>query len=123
MARSEEINNNLNIIGSETTIVGNIVSQGDVRFDGTLEGNLTTQSKLVIGTTGRIAGEIKCRDCEVAGTVRGKIKVENLLMLKATAVVEGEIKTSKLAIEPNAVFSGTCSMSTAEPAAEEVYNG
>ena len=123
MARSEEISNNLNILGSGTTIVGNIVSQGDVRVDGILDGNLTTQSKLVIGATGRISGEIKCKDCEVSGIVKGKIQVENLLMLRATAVVEGEIKTTKLAIEPNAVFSGTCSMSTAEPAADEVYNG
>ncbi|MBQ2542519.1 MAG: polymer-forming cytoskeletal protein, partial [Bacteroidales bacterium] len=52
MARSEEISNNLNILGCGTNIVGNIVSQGDVRVDGTLEGNLTTQSKLVIGNTG-----------------------------------------------------------------------
>jgi len=123
MARNEEVNNNLNILGSGTTIVGNIVSQGDVRVDGVLEGNLTTQSKLVIGTTGKIIGEIKCRDCEVSGSVRGKLNVENLLMLKATAVVEGEIRTSKLAIEPNALFSGTCSMSTVEPSVEEPYNG
>ena len=123
MAKSEEISNNLNIIGNGTTIVGNIVSQGDMRIDGTLEGNLTTQSKIVIGTTGRIVGEVKCKDCEVAGNVRGKIKVENLLMLMATATVEGEIKTSKLAIEPNAIFTGTCNMSTAEPQVEEQYNG
>lgn len=123
MAKSEEISNNLNIIGNGTTIVGNIVSQGDMRVDGTLEGNLTTQSKIVIGTTGRIVGEVKCKDCEVAGSVRGKVKVENLLMLRATATVEGEIKTSKLAIEPNAIFTGTCYMSTAEPQVEEQYNG
>ncbi|MBQ3831578.1 MAG: polymer-forming cytoskeletal protein [Bacteroidales bacterium] len=121
MARSEEISNNLNILGCGTNIVGNIVSQGDVRVDGTLEGNLTTQSKLVIGNTGKIVGEIKCKDCEVSGTVKGKMQVENLLMLKSTAVMEGEIRTSKLAIEPNAIFSGTCSMSTAVP--EESYNG
>jgi len=123
MARNEEISNNLNILGGGTTIVGNIISPGDVRVDGTLEGNLTTQSKLVIGTTGRISGEIKCRDCEVSGSVKGKMQVENLLMLKSTAIVEGEIRTTKLAIEPNAVFSGTCSMSTAEPQLEEPYNG
>ena len=123
MARSEEIGNNLNILGGGTTIVGNIVSQGDVRVDGTLQGNLTTQSKLVIGTTGKIVGEIKCKDCEISGMVNGKIQVENLLMLKASATVEGEIRTTKLAIEPNAVFSGTCSMSTAPQLAEEVYNG
>ncbi|MBO4615413.1 MAG: polymer-forming cytoskeletal protein [Bacteroidales bacterium] len=123
MARSEEISNNLNILGCGTTIVGNIVSQGDVRVDGILDGNLTTQSKLVIGATGRISGEIKCKDCEVSGAVKGKIQVENLLMLRATAVVEGEIRTTKLAIEPNAVFSGTCSMSTAQPQVDEQYNG
>ena len=123
MARSEEISNNLNIIGSGTTIVGNIVSQGDVRVDGILEGNLTTQSKIVIGTTGKISGEIKCKDCEVSGAVKGKITVENLLMLKSTAVVEGEIRTSKLAIEPSALFTGTCSMSTALPQTDEQYNG
>ena len=123
MARSEEISNNLNILGSGTNIVGNIVSQGDVRVDGILDGNLTTQSKLVIGTTGRISGEIKCKDCEVSGAVKGKIQVENLLMLRATAVVEGEIRTTKLAIEPNAVFTGTCSMSTAQPQVDEQYNG
>lgn len=115
MAKSEELGNNLNIIGNGTSIVGNIVSSGDVRIDGILEGNLTTQSKLVIGTTGKITGEIKCKDCEVSGAVKGKLKVENLLMLRSTATVEGEIKTTKLAIEPNAIFSGTCSMSTSEP--------
>ena len=88
-----------------------------------MEGNLTTQSKIVIGTTGSVVGEIKCKDCEVAGSVRGKIKVENLLMLKATAAVDGEIKTAKLAIEPNAIFTGTCNMSTAESPVEEQYNG
>ena len=111
MAKNEEICNNLNIIGKGTSIVGNIVSPGDVRIDGILEGNLTTQSKLVIGPSGKVTGEIKCKDCEVAGMVNGKLNVGNLLMLRSTARVEGEIKTTKLAIEPNAIFTGTCNMS------------
>lgn len=119
MAKYEENSNNLNILGSGTSIVGNIMSAGDVRVDGVLEGNLTTQSKLVIGTTGKITGEIKCKDCEVAGSAKGKITVENLLMLRSTAVVEGEIKTTKLAIEPDAIFTGTCNMSTAQAMPEE----
>ena len=120
MARNEEVSS-LNIIGGGTSIIGNIVSQGDVRVDGALEGNLTSQSKIVIGPTGKIVGEVKCRDCEVSGAVKGKLKVENLLMLKSTATVEGEIRTLKLAIEPDATFTGTCSMSTSEPAYEGSY--
>ncbi len=119
MAKTEEMGLNLNTIGKETSIVGNIVSSGDVRVDGVIQGNLTTQSKLVIGITGKITGEIICKDCEVSGNIKGKLIVENLLMLKASAVVEGEIKTTKLAIEPNAIFTGTCSMSTTEPVVED----
>lgn len=110
MAKNEEQGHNLNIIGSTTQIEGNIVSTGDVRIDGSLQGNLITQSKLVIGNTGKVVGEIKCKDCEIAGKVQGKLQVENILMLRSTAIVEGEIKTTKLAIEPNAIFTGTCQM-------------
>ena len=42
--------------------------------------------------------------------MRGKINVNELLSFKSTAKVVGDIITNKLAIEPNALFSGTCNM-------------
>ena len=38
-----------NALTAETTIVGKIVSQKDIRIDGTLEGRLECQGKVVIG--------------------------------------------------------------------------
>lgn len=102
--------NNLNIIGSGTRLKGNIESSGDIRIDGAIDGVLDTKGKLVIGKSGNSTGEIYCKNAEVSGTIEGKIKVEELLTLRSTARISGDIITSKLAIEPGAVFSGTCNM-------------
>ena len=86
-------------------------STGDIRIDGSLSGNLNTKGKVVIGTTGKIKGEVICKNSEVAGIIDGKITVSQLLNLKASSKIYGDIVTSKLSIEPGAVFSGNCKMS------------
>jgi cytoskeletal protein CcmA (bactofilin family) len=85
-------------------------------------GNLNTRGKVFIGQTGKITGEIKCKNCEVEGVIDGKITVEELLSLRSMAKLYGEIRTGKLAIEPGAIFTGKCDMggkkeiSTEQPA-------
>jgi cytoskeletal protein CcmA (bactofilin family) len=104
--------NTINIIGNGTSIVGDIQSEGDIRIDGNLKGTLITKGKVVIGSTGTIVGEITCRNADISGKIEGKIKVAELLSLKSTARFNGDIATAKLAIEPNAVFTGSCNMSS-----------
>ncbi len=112
MAKNIQPENNgvINIIGNGTKITGNIETSGDIRIDGVLVGNLSTQGKIVIGATGSIEGEVICVNSDVSGQLKGKISVKELLSLKATAKIFGDIITNKLAIEPNAVFTGTCNM-------------
>ncbi len=100
----------VNIIGAGTSIEGDVVSGGDIRIDGNLKGTLRTRGKLVVGPTGTIEGEVTCQNADVSGNVRGKITVTELLALKTSAKINGEITTGKLAIEPGADFSGSCSM-------------
>jgi len=112
MAKNIQPENNgvINIIGNGTKITGNIETSGDIRIDGVLVGNLSTQGKIVIGATGSVEGEVDCVNSDVSGQLKGKISVKELLSLKATAKIFGDIITNKLAIEPNAVFTGTCNM-------------
>ncbi len=112
MAKSNEIDNHtINLIGTGTMIEGNIVSNGDIRIDGNLTGNLTTKGKVIVGDTGRISGEINCKNFEVEGSVDGKVYVTELLSIRAKSKILGDITTNKLAIEPGAVFTGKCDMS------------
>jgi len=112
MAKNTEMENHtINLIGNGTTIEGNISSNGDIRIDGNLKGNLLTKGKLILGDTGKINGEVHCRNFEIEGSLEGKIFVNELLSLRARSKILGDITTSKLAIEPGAIFTGKCDMS------------
>lgn len=111
---NEPDNSTINLISNGTEITGDIKSNGDIRIDGSLKGNLNTKGKVVIGPTGKISGEVICKNSEVSGIVEGKIIVGQLLNLKASSKILGDIDTVKLSIEPGAVFSGYCKMSDGE---------
>ncbi|MBU0763796.1 MAG: polymer-forming cytoskeletal protein [Bacteroidetes bacterium] len=106
--------NALNTIIDGTTIIGSIQAKGDVRFDGVLEGDINIIGKLVVGNTGKVKGQVKCKNSEILGKVEGKIVVEELLTLKESAHIYGDIISNKLAVEPGAVFTGTCNMTGGE---------
>ncbi|MDR2910579.1 MAG: polymer-forming cytoskeletal protein [Bacteroidales bacterium] len=112
MAKTNELDSTvINIISIGTDITGDIKSTGDIRIDGSLTGNLNTKGKVVIGPTGKINGEVICKNSEISGIIEGRIVVGQLLNLKASSKIFGDIETLKLSIEPGAVFSGTCKMS------------
>lgn len=111
MAKNTTIDStSINLIGNGTQLAGDIRSNGDFRIDGTLKGTIIVKGKLVVGPTGSIEGEIDCQNADISGEIRGKISVTELLSLKATARLNGDIITAKIAIEPDASFTGTCSM-------------
>jgi cytoskeletal protein CcmA (bactofilin family) len=115
MAKNNETDNTtINLISNGTDITGDIKSNGDIRIDGSLTGNLNTKGKVVIGPTGRINGEVTCKNSEVSGIIEGKIIVGQLLNLKASSKILGDIVTAKLAIEPGSRFTGSCNMSDTE---------
>lgn len=99
-----------NIIGNKTNIVGNIVSDGDFRIDGTIEGSLKTDGRVVIGANGFINGEVTCSNAEIEGKFIGNLNVSKTLTIKATATISGDVVIGKLSVEPGAMFNATCAM-------------
>ncbi len=99
------------IIAAGTTLKGDMTSNGDIRIDGTLEGNIHCTAKVVIGANGVIKGDISGQQADIMGQVTGTIKVKELLQLKGGCNVNGNLFSSKLQIEPSANFNGQCHMS------------
>jgi len=112
MAKTQDINapERLNRIVDGTVIEGTFSSESNIRVDGTVTGTINTKGRLVVGPKGKIEGDVVCNNAEVEGVIDGKIRVNELLALRATAKILGDIHTGKLAIEPGATFTGTCSM-------------
>ncbi|MEI6576460.1 MAG: polymer-forming cytoskeletal protein [Bacteroidota bacterium] len=111
MAKSTEIESpSINILGTGTVVKGNITSNGDFRIDGTLIGSIISKGKVVVGPTGTVEGEIGCQNADFSGNIKALVNVTELLTLKASSKLLGDIRVNKLAIEPGAIFSGTCKM-------------
>ncbi|WP_440879679.1 bactofilin family protein [Tenacibaculum sp. C7A-26P2] len=106
----ERVVSERNVIGGNTKIVGEIVSEGDFRIDGTLEGNIKTNGRIIIGEAGLVKGKAECTNADVEGKFAGDLQVSNVLTVKATANITGEVIIGKLSVEPGATFNATCSM-------------
>lgn len=100
----------INILNSGTSISGNVTSEGDLRVDGSVEGNIHVKTKLVLGPSSAVKGNIIAQNCDISGTVNGNITVSELLVIKATAKINGDIQSSKLVIEAGATFNGKSAM-------------
>jgi len=100
----------INVIGKNTTITGDVVSEGDFRIDGNVEGTIKTNGRVIIGVTGVITGKIECDEADIEGKFSGELVAESLLLLKSTAKISGEVIISKLSVEPGAEFNATCIM-------------
>jgi cytoskeletal protein CcmA (bactofilin family) len=98
------------LIGAGTTLKGDISSNGDLRIDGKLVGNIDCTAKVVIGANGVVEGDISGQQADIMGTVTGSIKVKDILQLKSSCVVSGDLYATKLQIEPAATFNGQCHM-------------
>ena len=98
------------LIGAGTTITGDLESNGDIRVDGILKGNLKGKAKIIIGADGVVEGDIEGLQADIMGHVTGTIKVQELLFLHGKTQVNGDIYAGKLQIEPTAVFNGNCHM-------------
>jgi len=109
-----------NIIAQGTKMVGDFNSEGDFRIDGTIEGNIKTSGKVVVGKSGLIKGTLHGTDAYFEGKFSGKLALSGTLTLKSSAHIEGEVVVGKLAVEPEATFNVTCVM---KGTVKEMNNG
>lgn len=107
---NENVSASVNIIGAGTTIDGEVKSSGDIRIDGTINGSVISKAKVVVGSTGKVEGDVSCQNADIFGLIKGKTTVSELLFLKSSANINGDIITSKLVVEAGASFTGSCNM-------------
>lgn len=112
MLRREEKPSGLphNAIANGTYIKGNIDAQEDFRIDGTIDGDVSCNGKVVIGPQAVITGNISCTNADILGTINGNVELQESLIIRKTGKINGDITTKTLTVEPDAFFSGRCVM-------------
>ena len=103
--------------GSATNRVSSGVSiKGDVKFgselliDGEVEGNITSEGKLTIGSHATVVGDIQVGFVTIQGSVEGNVLATERCSLEAGANLNGDVESPRLAVDENASFIGSATI-------------
>jgi cytoskeletal protein CcmA (bactofilin family) len=88
------------VISSELHILGNLISEGHVDIDGSVEGNVKAE-QATIRPNGKVAGDVVAESVHVYGEVRGLIRATSV-HLYSSCRVEGVIMHQSLTVEDGA---------------------
>jgi cytoskeletal protein CcmA (bactofilin family) len=112
MADKKQGGETFSVIGSGTVITGDVTTEGAIRIDGKIVGNLTTQADAAVGLTGVIEGSVDARNITVAGKVIGTLTAGKKLILEGKSILKGDLRTVRLVVDEGAVFDGRSSMTS-----------
>ncbi|MCK8061001.1 MULTISPECIES: polymer-forming cytoskeletal protein [unclassified Fusibacter] len=100
------------IVGKNSTIEGKITSEGSVRIDGQLTGDVISKGDVLIGPDAKTTGHIEAINVEISGEVEGNVTASGAFRIYETGMLFGDIKVSSFAIDEGGVFEGLCHINT-----------
>lgn len=99
----------VNRIAEGTRFIGDFASCSDIRIDGSFEGRLYCEARVVVGEKATIKGDIFCSYIDFNGTMlEGNFYVKETLSLKSGCMVKGDMYFNRLQVELDARFTGKC---------------
>lgn len=106
----------ISLIGPGMRIVGDVVTDGSVRIEGSIQGTLRAAKLVQIGKTGEIVGDLVAQEAVVGGRIRGTLSAPGRILLQATCDVEGEVHASSghFVLEEGGRFSGQIRMNAGD---------
>lgn len=93
------------LIGGNTDFRGDINTDGTLRIDGKVTGNIVAEW-VVLGETASVKGNIKSKGVVIGGRVDGNVEAEELVDIKYTGKLFGDIHTRKLSVAEGGLFEG-----------------
>ncbi len=88
------------------TMEGDSETEGSLRIEGTIRGNVRAGKSVVIGKGGLIEGSIYAQEAVIAGRVLGSVYAESHLELHSTSQISGEIQARRIHVEDGAALQG-----------------
>ena len=100
----------ISIIAPGTKVHGDIDTDGTLRVEGAVEGQIKAAKAVVVGKDGVVDGNILTQDAVIGGRVNGTVTAESRLELQATCVIDGEIRARRVKLEEGGKVNGQVAM-------------
>ncbi len=98
------------IIASDMTVIGDLETEGVVRVEGRVKGNVRVGAQVLVAQGAVIEGDLHTQEAVIAGQVSGAIHARERVELQATATVAGDIMTPRISIIEGAKITGEVKM-------------
>ena len=86
-------------LGEGVTFRGELSFERLLRIDGSFEGDLLSQGKVVVGPKGKVKANLNLREAIIEGEVEGNIIVQEKLELRGEACIKGDIEAKALCVD------------------------
>lgn len=103
-------NEGISVIAEGTIIEGNVQMPSDLRLDGTIIGNVTSDAKVILGETAKIKGNVDACNFGIKGEFEGELRVRETLHIHNGATVEGTFYTKRLVVKDGAQLNCNCNV-------------
>jgi cytoskeletal protein CcmA (bactofilin family) len=113
MAEKRSPDASVTLIAATAVVEGKVLTEGSIRIDGKLVGDVVAKAGAAIGLSGSVEGSVSARNVSLAGKLKGAVTAAEKLVLENKAVMRGEIKAARLVVDEGALFDGHCTMSQA----------
>ena len=94
------------MIGSSTRVRGRISGDGDLRLEGSVEGDISLQGDLTITDGARAASNVEARAVTIGGELEGDVRAQGTVHIESGARVRGDMYSDSVAIDEGAEFNG-----------------
>jgi cytoskeletal protein CcmA (bactofilin family) len=104
-------------LGPRDVMVGRLVFDGDLRVQGSMEGEATLSGDLHVESQGTVKAKLQARNVSVRGQLEGEITAKEWLVVAGSGTVTGAVKVARLVVEDGALLNGTITMERPGPPA------
>lgn len=111
------------VLSNQIKLEGRLQSTSNIRFDGEMNGDLSTEGDLSVGEGGRVKGNVTGRNVVVGGSIQGNVNTTGRLEILATGKVFGDIVVGSLIIDEGGILRGKSAVHSDESAAATVSVG
>jgi cytoskeletal protein CcmA (bactofilin family) len=94
------------IVAAGSVFTGDIQTDGHIRVDGEVKGNIAANGDIHIGAGARVAGDLKAAGIQIAGSLTGNASTEGSVTLFGNARMNGDITASSFSVGNGACFNG-----------------